>query len=281
MSLKKLTAQEEKFERVLLYGDPKTAKTRLATSLTDRFGEILYYAADPGSEALSSVLPHYRSRINVIKSVSDGKTWDPDADAFNFALMDWSAEFPNVRTIVWDTMTATSLDLLSYVADTGQFSERKHIAIGSGQSSQNIPMQGDYMAVQNRVHRLLNALFSKRLHLVVVCHANYDEPREGGSVEGGPATVGKATIRAFPGRFDTVLFTNRSSKPPEKIGEPGKPTFAVYTERYRIWSAGIRSSHAINPMPKVELDPDPINFWKLYDKNFAKVVPAPTVPNPV
>jgi hypothetical protein len=130
-------------------------------------------------------------------------------------------------------------------------------------------MQGDYMATHNIISRLVDFLFKQPLHLIVVCHAIYDEAREGGTIEGGPATAGKATVRSFPGRFDTVIhLTRRANQPSGGTGNNQTSSVTAWTERHGIWSAGIRSGHATNPMPKLDLDADPINFWKQYDAHF-------------
>lgn len=274
MPLHRITSPQSLPERILIYGDPKTGKTRLATSLPDRFGDILYFAADPGSESLSSVLRLYRHRLVVVKPGPDpskpNQKYDPDVDAFTFALFDWSKELPLVRTVVWDTLTATSFDILSQLADSGAFSESKHIAIGSDASRQNIAMQGDYGAAQNRIDRLMDFLFRIPQHLIVVCHAKMDESRNGEGLEGGPATVGSATVRKFPGRFDTVIHTHRTYSPSKTPGGPAETKLAAFTSRHSFWSAGIRGSIPTNPIPVVPLDPDPINFWNLFDSHFRK-----------
>jgi hypothetical protein len=77
------TDSSERFERILIYADPKCGKTRLATSLPARFGDTIYVAWDPGTERLGPVLPHYRSRLHPIRSIPEpGKPYDPGADAF-------------------------------------------------------------------------------------------------------------------------------------------------------------------------------------------------------
>jgi hypothetical protein len=288
MALKIGSPTAERLERILIYGDPKTGKSRLATSLTERFGDILYVAADPGSSGLSSVLEKYRTRCRVLTggnanppSVQD----NPHKDAFLVACNDWIGKppvewvgKPSISTIVWDTMTATASDILSYVATSGQFSDKAHIGLGQpgGVEHQKLPMQGDYMATHNIISRLVDFLFKQPLHLIVVCHATYDEPREGGSVEGGPATAGKATVRSFPGRFDTVIHLTRRASTGQNIGAGASDgarasSVTAWTERHGIWSAGIRSGHAVNPMPKLDLDADPVNFWKAFDSHFSLV----------
>lgn len=267
MGLKRIQEpSNHRLERILIYGDPKTGKTRLATSLTERFGNLIYFAADPGSEGLASVLQPKKGQIHIVASAPEpGKKYDPIDDAFQIAIMDWSKEYPNAKTLVWDTMTATSMAVLQHVADTGQFSQGSHIALGTPGTAgrQNIPMQGDYMATHNIISRLVDYLFRQQLHIVVVCHATYDEPRDGGSVEGGPATSGKATVRSFPGKFDSVIHLQRRTV-------EGKPVVEAFTERHGIWSAGIRSGHKINPMPKTVLEADPTHFWQTFDSHFTQ-----------
>lgn len=285
MALKLGSPTTERLERILIYGDPKTGKTRLATSLTPRFGDALYVASDPGSDSLSSVLNAYRPRIRPVSmEFPKGKpltaTDNPHRDSFHIACNDWigsgvPAEWagkPPIKTLIWDTMTATAQDILAYVATSGQFSQSAHVGLGAPGSveHQKLPMQGDYMAAHNIISRLVDFLFKQPLHLIVICHATYDEPREGGSVEGGPATTGKATVRSFPGRFDTVIHLTRRATTSGGVG-PGtapSPSVTAWTERHGIWSAGIRSGHTTNPLPKLDLESDPINFWKQYDEKF-------------
>lgn len=285
MALKLGSPTSERFERILIYGDPKTGKSRLATSLTERFGDSLYVAADPGSDGLSSVLSAYRPRLRPVsmqypKGVAHTVADNPHKDAFVVACNDWIGLAQpkewgptNLNTLIWDTMTATAADILSYVATSGQFSDKAHIGLGQpgGVEHQKLPMQGDYMATHNIISRLVDFLFKQPLHLIVVCHATYDEAREGGTIEGGPATAGKATVRSFPGRFDTVIhLTRRATGASQNLGNATAPgsTVTAWTERHGIWSAGIRSGHATNPLPKVDLDADPVNFWREYDKHF-------------
>ena len=276
--LKLGSSSTPRVERILIYGDPKTGKTRLATSLTERFGSILYVAADPGSDGLSSVLEPYRGRIRPVSMSSNSSVQDnPHRDAFLVACNDWVGNPPKewgadnkVGAIVWDTMTATSQDILAYVATSGQFSE-KGVGLGvpGSKEYQKLAQQGDYMATHNIISRLTDFLFKQPLHLIVVCHATYDEPREGGSVEGGPATTGKATVRSFPGRFDTVIHLTRRSTGSANNQTAGNSSLVTaWTERHGIWSAGIRSQHALNPMPKLDLAADPSNFWQEFDKHF-------------
>lgn len=265
MALKRGTTSEERLERILIYADPKCGKTRLATSLPPHFGESVYVAWDPGTEHLGPVLADYRPRLHVIQSVPEGKTkYAPDVDAFAIALYDWRAEYPNVKTLIWDHMTATAEDCLSAIADAGQFSD-KHIAIGAPGSAGklNVPMEGDYGAVHSTIDRLTTYLFRQPLHLIILTHATMIEAKDGSGLLGGPATVGRASVRKYAGRFDTVIHLARKRR--EKTD-----AFVAFTDKHdNLWNAGVRSSLLVNPMPVFDLAPDPSNFWLAYLKHFS------------
>jgi hypothetical protein len=210
-------------------------------------------------------LPQYRSRLLIKRSVPEpGKPYDPGADAFVLALNDWSKPHPGAKTLVWDHMTATASDILSAIADKGQFSD-KHIAIGApGASKMNIPMEGDYGAAQGTIDRLTTYLFRQPLHLIILTHAMTAESKDGSGLVGGPALVGKAMVRNYAGRFDTVLRLGR-----RKV--ENREAFTCYTDRSPVasfWTAGIRSHLPVNPIPSIDLSPDPVNFWEAYDQHF-------------
>jgi AAA domain-containing protein len=270
MALKRGTVSDTRLERVLIYGDPKSGKTRLATSLPSEFGEAIYVAWDPGTEHLGPVLEAHRPRLHVIQSVPDGKTaYSPDVDAFAIALHDWRGEYPNVRTLIWDHITATAEDCLFAVADSGQFSD-KHIRIGDPKSAGklNVPMEGDYGAIHSTIDRLTTYLFRQPLHLIILAHATMTEAKDGSGLIGGPATVGRASVRKYAGRFDTVVHIARKHRDKAE-------RFVAFTDRHdNLWNAGVRSSLLTNPMPSFELAPDPINFWLAYQKNFS-LAPQP------
>ena len=160
-------------------------------------------------------------------------------------------------------MTATASDILAAIADKGQFSD-KHIAIGApGASKMNIPMEGDYGAAQGTIDRLTTYLFRQPLHLIILTHAMTAESKDG-SGRRGPALVGKAMVRNYAGRFDTVLRLGR-----RKV--ESREAFTAYTDRSSVasfWTAGVRSHLPTNPIPSLDLSPDPINFWNSYDEHF-------------
>ena len=276
MGVTDLSAVENRFERILIYGAPKTGKTRFATSLPPRWGEIVYVAADPTSERLDSIFPAIRPRFHVVGSrPKAGELYNPRTDAFVMAQETWRARFAGVKTIVWDTITATGWDILVSIADQGSFSESKHIIMGSKATKdlQSIPMQGDYMAAQNAIDRITTFLFLQPLNVIVVAHEGYKEAQEAGSktLTGGPLTVGSATIGSYAGRFPTCIRLTRQST---GYGKDAKPKITAWTETQNIWLAGIRSGHDYNPMPVCDLQPNPINFWLEHDRHFAPAQPA-------
>lgn len=274
--------------QIALYGDPKVGKTRTATSLPwgPIWGEqAIYMAWDPGSPALESVLHENRSHLIVVepqpKLLSTGKTaYDPLEEACTMATHPWSKDFPEAKTLIWDTMTETSLQLVRAYANTGQFSER-HITFGkAGTPSYHASaMEGDYGAAQNSTLFLLELLFQHQAHmnLVILFHTEVVEPKKGadprlGGLYGGPGCAGKAAVRKISQRFNNLF---RQYVGPSKSTD-GKlvPKYMVQTQPSGndIWLAGIRLPMEENPMPLVTLDSNPVNLWLTLDKHHAAKV---------
>lgn len=256
--------RDARLERTLIYAAPKAGKTRLATSLPDHMGKILYLAEDENSKYLDSVLNKYRDRIIVMEQ--EGKD-SPIHNAMEAASRNWKKDLdPEIGTIVVDTFTKMTNNWLKYVANEGMFSSEKHIQIGTPGTKGfvNIPMQGDFMAVQALQNNFLDMLFQQDLNVLVLCHEYLDTP-EGGAAKGGPATVGKATIRSLPGKFNTVIRLDTKNIPAQ-AGKPAQQKIVARTENHGAYVAGIRTGHATNPIPSIELQPDPINFWNDYFK---------------
>src|SRR6185503_12491460 len=124
------TPQVKTKRNIGLYGEPKSGKTVLATSLPwgDPWGErAIYVAWDAGSETLDVVPASQRNRFIVVRPTpttlpNKQMVFDAHTEAITIASRDWKKEFPDVGTIIWDTMTATARDLLAGYADTGAFS---------------------------------------------------------------------------------------------------------------------------------------------------------------
>jgi len=198
----------------------------------------------------------------------DGK-YDPVAEAFDMVI-DWKKYEPDADCLVWDTMSSTGDKFLKHIAEKGQFSSTQHIVVGAkdGPGRQVIPMQGDYGGAQNSITNLTTILVTLPLHVLVLCHAKYDEPQSGGSVEGGPATVGNATVRTYSKPFDTTIHLEKRVTAAAGSTE-GRARVKAYTERHGIWQASIREGVWKNLMPKRELEPDPASFWQEYFEKVA------------
>lgn len=267
------------WQRTALYGHPKSGKTRAATSLPwgARWGErAIYVAADPGSSELGSVLLSNRERLIIAEpetKVQAGRMiYDPLSEAVAIATRDWKKEFPDAKTLIWDTMTQTSRDLLSAYADSGAFSE-KHVTFGKPGSLEYhaAPMEGDYAAAQRSIQFILDYLFRQPLHLIILFHEDHVEPKENNPSEtlyGGPTIVGKAGIKAIAARFDN-LFRCECKDVMVKNARPNEPNrmtkHLIHTRQKYIWLAGFRNPLHDNPMPVIELDSDPVNFWRAFD----------------
>jgi hypothetical protein len=274
--LQHITDEVEQYERIAGYSDPGEGKTRWATSLTERFGDIIYICADEGSERMDPILHTYRPRVKRLKvrAPDDPKGregWDPIAEYWDIAIKardgTWRKEFPNAKTIIIDSVTEMGNQWMQHIANTGQFSVEKHIRIGprGSEGGYNIPLPGDYGATQNAINRYLAALFELPYHIICVFHAAYDEPDSGGAAEFGPKTVGKATVRTIAGKFPMVVRVASKTIGAGPGKEPRQEVTA-YTQRQGLWNAKLRSGDDVNPMPKVVLNPDPINFWEKYDE---------------
>jgi hypothetical protein len=262
-------------KRIAVYGLPKSGKTRAVTALPwgEHWGErALYVAADPGSEELGSVLRNNREHLILVKpepkSVGGKLIYDPLTESVAIATKNWKEEYPGVGTIIWDTMTTTSQELLAAYADSGQFSD-KHVTFGQpGTAAYHAaPMEGDFGAAQRSTMFILKYLFRQPLNLIVVFHEDWVQPNEKdvlGAVYGGPTIVGKAGIKTIAAMFDNLF--RFSAKDKVEQGNKTVTEYAVHTRHSGPWMAGFRNPHENNPIPKVPLKPDPINFWKAFDE---------------
>jgi hypothetical protein len=72
-------------------------------------------------------------------------------------------------------------------------------------------------------------------------------------------------VRTYSKPFDVVVHLEKKNI---KSPQVSKTVVIAHTERHGIWQASIREGQGSNPMPKVELAEDPINFWTQYDAAF-------------
>ena len=249
-------------ERICIYGPPKSGKSRFATALEygQRWGKkAAYVCADSQSENMRSILPQYRD--NLVRVRLPGT--DPLEEAVEVAVKDWSKVDAEIGTIVWDTLTTTSKNLLRHYANSGVFSSNHNVQLGTKalKSWHTSPMEGDYGAAQNSIGFILTHLFSQPLHVIVIFHADWAEPKAGagGGLVGGPETVGRKAIRWIPGMFDAVFRTHRIAT----TDNPDK--FRIFTDTRGIWTGGYRTQEPKQKMPgSIDLKPDPAHFWKTY-----------------
>jgi hypothetical protein len=183
-------------------------------------------------------------------------------EAVAAATGDWVSH--GAGTIIWDTITQTAHDLLEAYAKIGNYAQQQ-ITFGKRNTPEfhAHPTPGDYGAAQNSVcEHLMGHLFGQPLNLIVIAHEDWSESKNSGEVVGGPSTVGQATIKSLPGRFDTVIRCEAKRRQ-----EPGKPPVATYiahTQPHGSWIAGVRNP-GVN-LPDIILAEDPRHFWQEYDK---------------
>lgn len=260
-------------QRCAITGDPKTGKTPGVLQLpwgSDYLGEAVYLAADDGAENLRSCPPELRKYLHVVKAGPDANgKYDPRREYWEIIMTDWRKKWPGVKTLVIDTMTEMGAELLSDIADSGQFSD-KHVKIGVGTKYQhNVPMQGDFGAAQDEVARMLKEIFKLPLNVFVLFHLAIDETADGTAIVGGPATVGKATIRKVGKPFDAILrFEKKQVFDPDT--KKAQQCIVIHSEATGIWIGGVRSFEKENPIPQVNVPMGkPLAaYWPLYFKTF-------------
>lgn len=254
---------EKQPERVLIYGAPKSAKTRLATSLPwgEFWGEkAVYVAADPGASTLRSVLKENRPHLLVVDPHPSSGPYDPLHEAVEVATHKWEG----VGTIIWDTMTQTSKDLLVAYAKLCNYASNPITFGVPGQNEYHVhPNEGDYGAAQNSViNHITDHLFSQPLNLIIICHEQWAEPKNAAECVGGPELVGKAGVRKYPGLFDSVIRTETRT-----VLAPGADTTTEFFARmnpHGVWKCGIRNPGV--SLPDVQLEENPIGFWHKYQE---------------
>jgi hypothetical protein len=276
--------RREKFLRIGLEGEPKTGKTRFATSIPDDdyWGhDIIYVATDPGAEDIetSSVLMKNRERLVVVrpstsvkknKDGSESIEYDPHKEATAIASRNWRKEVPNARTIIWDTMSHTARELLYAYADTGVFmgdKGDKHVSVGEPGTPSFVanPMMGDYSMAQRTIFNILRALFKQDMHVICLFHIRAIETDSGQVLAFGPATAGQAGVRDTAALFDNLLRTDTvekltMDKPPKK-----ETKYILHTKKKGLYLGGIRTGHDNNPIPELSID-NPTEAWEILTK---------------
>ena len=265
------------FERIIVYARAGIGKTRFGLSLTERFGKIAYFAADKNSWLLQSISKEKRKRVVVVKP----KGYDPTALFMQFCMTDWSEIDPEIKTLVVDTYTKVAMDAIAWTANTNAVDREKHYIIGEpGEGGIAIPNRGDYQAIDGLSKGFLDMLFDKQSdkHIIFLCHEEV-KTVEGVNSVGGPQHPGRQMIDYLPAQFSTVIRLIR-----EELLVPGadnvEPVVVAITDNDGKFVAKLRTENENepNPMARVLLERDPVNFWKQYDDTFVTGTPKSAKP---
>ena len=249
-----------------VYSDPGCGKTRLITSVPDEWGEGVYVSADPSSDKMGSILPQFRSRLHVVrpgwKLDKSGVNQKVDYTIHNFelAMINWKSQFPNLGFIAIDTASHIARRMLN---ESGL--KRTEGSDAATKAAVVVVTGDDYGDTQNRMLRLLELWIEQPLHVLIAFHSATLETKEGIILYGGPATVGQKALKPVAGMVDSLFYMSRKFKPG---AGGGKMEYNVYSEPQGVWAAKLRiaRTNGTNPMPHVQLEPNPSHLWTQLEK---------------
>lgn len=243
---------------ICVTGQGEAGKTRFACSAPracpDRFGKrALYIAIDPESEALGPVLLEDRPNLEKVRLNMKADVFEQMKSIYEY---DWRSE--GITTCITDTMTVLSQTMLAQLTDSGKFSDR-HIDLGSGVKQ---PMQGDFLATQTLIMALLRKQQQSGMNHLTLFHDQEVRPDAGqpGEPIGGPATVGKASVRSIVNWYNTVLHLVKRQKKRTDLTKPIEYERVVHTAGHGIWQAKLRTPKPFNP--EIIMEFDPANVWR-------------------
>lgn len=252
--------QESAASLICIQGDGGVGKTRLAAcaarACPEWFGErMVYIPIDPEAGSLASVLPE---DLDCLEVATLDFSKNIEAQLLSIYRFNWRAE--GFKTIITDTMSVASQFIFADVTNSGKFTD-KHIDLGNGIK---IPQPGDYQATNNIVNYLLRAQHQSRYNHLTLFHDQEVRPEPGqpGEPIGGPATVGKASIRSIINWYNTALHVVKRQKKRTDITKPVEYERVVHTAGHGIWQAKLKSGEKNNPVPEIIMEPDPVNVWK-------------------
>ena len=276
------TKAENQRERIIIYGRAGIGKTRLALSLPEKLGDILYYAAEDNSEFLSSISNEKRKRVKVIRPDKS----DPIRNFQQFCIQDWRTKFPSVTTLVVDSYSEVAEACILHAASTGAIDREPHYRIGDSNEEGGIalPHQGDYQGIIYITRNFLDTLFDKQRHMniIFICRETSKiiggtklsitgkdgktrAQEVGGKSFGGPDHPGKQMMEELPARFSTVI---RLIREPVMVPGMSVPEWRVIaiTDNDGQFVAKVRESDEVkgNSLGRVILDKNSENFWRLY-----------------
>lgn len=278
------TQTENKRERIIVYGAPGVGKSRFVLSLTPRFGNILYYAADPNSRYLDSIAPHKQNRVLVIDQEQD----DDIANFSEFCVHDWRGEegteteglpawcngkFPRVDTLVVDTYTWVMQQAIMQSANQGLAGTKPHFRVGEiEKGGQAIPTWDDYLGTEGLSRGLIKDMFNiqRDMNIIFTCHEDVKQI-EGMPATGGPSHPGRKMLVDMPAAFSTVirLIKDNVLVPGEDASRDRVVAITNHDGKFIAKRRTGDETGQENPLGRVTLDDDPSNFWRLYDSIYA------------
>jgi hypothetical protein len=255
-----------------VYGPPTSGKTRLATSLPERFGKILYIPFDEGAEGLSSVLPSYQERITVMRPDGTDKKLGVVRDLFDLYTTKWTEQ--GFRTLIIDTMSRLTYTLLELVASEKvqmiRQKEGRRLGIPGEDGFIQLPDEGHYGAMNtvalNFVSQLIN--LQPDLNIIFICHELAADDK---SPTGGPGFAGRAVGKWLPTLCQNAVIrvARTESSKIDKSGAVEKTVKrTAWVAPHGSWIARRAENNiTATPFEKIDLAPDPINFWVKYDES--------------
>ncbi len=239
----------EFYHRVIVSGYGGQGKTPLITCLPEDWYPAVYWAADPTSPGLDSILPEDKLRLIVVEPngwvdrFPDQERWYDEA--VGIARADW-ANWGNgcdrilgkdkqghsilerlkrhfktpPKTFILDTLSMMSESILMENArqlnNPGDEEGGGHASIGRREAQQEgsagvTPARPDYNAVQGYTHQIISWMFKQRMHIIVGSQEGEGKPPMGTNTGHiiGPISVGSGSIRQIAQRFSTVMRVTR------------------------------------------------------------------------
>lgn len=256
-------AQSRGASLICIAGSGEAGKSRLAAACVraapDWFGtRAAYIAIDPESASLSSILPQDQANLEVIGLDLGRDVYEQVKAVYNH---NWAAE--GITTIITDTASVLTQAMLAQFAASGKFAGSRgdqHINIGSGE---NLPMPADYQAVNTLFMSLLRRQQASGLNHLTLFHDQEVRPEPGqpGDPIGGPATVGKASIRTIINWYNTALHLVKRTKRRVDLTKPVEYERVVHTTGHGIWQAKLRVNDKSREVPEILMDYDPASVW--------------------
>jgi hypothetical protein len=237
----------EFYHRAIVSGYGGQGKTPLITTLPDDWYPAIYWAADPTSPGLDSILPEDKERIVVVTpngwvdrfpderwydeataiARAEWETWGSGCDRIlgkdsegHSILERLKRKMEPPRTIILDTLSMMAEAILHENARQlnsagdqeggghSQIGRRETVAEGGGGVT---PARPDYNSVQGYTHQILTWLFKRKMHVIVGAQEGEGKPPMGTN-QGhiiGPVSVGTGSIRQIAQRFATVMRVTR------------------------------------------------------------------------